>query len=84
MSLQDSLTSTTQGKANWNSRSSLSRGCARFEGDPCLPGPASCSPPPTPRAGSKALKGRFHDLQSGVMAAPRLTPRMAWLARSPE
>lgn len=83
MSPQDSLTSTRQGKANWNSRRPLSLVCARIVGEPVpvwpsLPQPAS----PCVQA-AKRLKGLFHGLQSGAVAAPSLALRIAWLACCP-
>lgn len=59
MSLQDSLTSTRQGRANGNSGRPLFLVCARFEGEPLPVWPSLCSPPDTLCAGSEALKGVF-------------------------
>ena len=69
MSPQDSLTSTRQDKANWNSRRPLFLACARFGGGLCLSGPAGRSLSHTWCAGSEALKGHFLYPQSWATAA---------------
>ena len=70
MSPQDSLTSTRQDKANWNSRRPLFLSGALFGGESfCLSGPAGRSLFHTWSAGSEALKGHFLYPQSWATGA---------------